>query len=71
MGSLGNVAAAEAAAARSAAGRSGAMGPTGAGGRRGEGEEDDEHQRPDFLIEADPDAIFGTDQRTSPPVIGE
>jgi hypothetical protein len=44
------------------------MGP---GGRRGEGEEDDEHQRPDFLIEADPDAIFGTDQRTSPPVIGE
>lgn len=47
------------------------MGPMGAGGRRGEGEEDDEHQRPDFLIEADPDAIFGTDQRTSPPVIGE
>jgi hypothetical protein len=71
MGSLGNAAAAEAAAARSAAGRSGAMGPMGAGGRRGEGEEDDEHQRPDFLIEADPDAIFGTDQRTSPPVIGE
>ncbi|NBH06577.1 hypothetical protein GTY80_25460, partial [Amycolatopsis sp. SID8362] len=60
-----------AAAARSAAGRSGQMGAMGPGGRRGEGEEDDEHQRPDFLIEADPDAIFGTDQRTSPPVIGE
>ncbi|WP_372665266.1 hypothetical protein [Amycolatopsis kentuckyensis] len=71
MGNLGNAAAAEAAAARSAAGRSGQMGPMGPGGRRGEGEEDDEHQRPDFLIEADPDAIFGTDQRTSPPVIGE
>ncbi|KZB88161.1 hypothetical protein AVL48_19540 [Amycolatopsis regifaucium] len=49
----------------------GPMGPMGAGGRRGEGDEDDEHQRPDYLIEADPDAIFGTDQRTSPPVIGE
>jgi hypothetical protein len=49
----------------------GQMGPMGAGGRRGEGDEDDEHQRPDYLIEADPDAIFGTDQRTSPPVIGE
>jgi uncharacterized protein YukE len=71
MGSLGNAAAAEAAAGRSAGGRSGQGGPMGAGGRRGEGEEDDEHQRPDFLIEADPDAIFGTDQRTSPPVIGE
>ena len=47
------------------------MGPMGPGGRRGEGDEDDEHQRPDYLIEADPDAIFGTDQRTSPPVIGE
>lgn len=71
MGSLGNAAAAEAAAARAAGGRSGPLGPMGPGGRRGEGEEDDEHQRPDFLIEADPDAIFGTDQRTSPPVIGE
>ncbi|MEV7551222.1 hypothetical protein AB0N89_16495 [Amycolatopsis sp. NPDC089917] len=57
---------------RGAAGRGGGqMGPMGAGGRRADGEEDDEHQRPDYLIEADPDAIFGTDQRTSPPVIGE
>ena len=71
MGGLGNAAAQEAAAARGAAGRGGQGGPMGAGGRHGEREEDDEHQRPDYLIEADPDAIFGTDQRTSPPVIGE
>ncbi|ONF64999.1 hypothetical protein AVR91_0228070 [Amycolatopsis keratiniphila subsp. keratiniphila] len=59
---------------RGGAGRGGAGamgGPMGAGGRRADGDEDDEHQRPDYLIEADPDAIFGTDQRTSPPVIGE
>jgi hypothetical protein len=43
----------------------------GGAGRRGEGDEDGEHQRPDFLIEPDPDALFGTDQRTTPPVIGE
>ena len=71
MGGLGNAAAQEAAAARAAGGRGGQMGPMGAGGRQGEREDDDEHQRPDYLIEADPDAIFGTDQRTSPPVIGE
>jgi hypothetical protein len=40
------------------------------GGRRGEGEEDEEHQRPSFLVEGDPDAVFGTDQMTAPPVIG-
>lgn len=72
VGSMGSAAAQEAAAARAAQGRAGASGgPMGAGGRRGEGDEDGEHQRPDYLIEADPDAIFGTDQRTSPPVIGE
>ncbi|MEV8615560.1 hypothetical protein AB0383_48035 [Amycolatopsis sp. NPDC051373] len=47
------------------------MGPAGAAGRRGEEEEDAEHRRPDFLVEPDPDALFGTDQRTIPPVIGE
>ncbi|WP_328610116.1 hypothetical protein OG943_13635 [Amycolatopsis sp. NBC_00345] len=72
VGGIGSAAAQEAAAARAAQGRAGAAGgPMGAGGRRGEGDEDGEHQRPDYLIEADPDAIFGTDQRTSPPVIGE
>lgn len=68
----GGMGGADVAGGRGAAGRGGGqMGPMGAGGRRGEGDEDDEHQRPDYLIEADPDAIFGTDQRTSPPVIGE
>ncbi|OXM54374.1 WXG100 family type VII secretion target [Amycolatopsis alba] len=74
MGSLGGGmgGADHLAGGRGAAGRGGGqMGPMGAGGRRAEGDEDDEHQRPDYLIEADPDAIFGTDQRTSPPVIGE
>ncbi|GAA4534397.1 WXG100 family type VII secretion target [Amycolatopsis samaneae] len=71
-GGVGNAAASEAAAARAAGGRgSGPMGPMGAHGRGGEREEDQEHQRPDFLIEPDPDALFGTDQKTSPPVIGE
>ncbi|MDT7728895.1 MAG: hypothetical protein QOI21_5471 [Actinomycetota bacterium] len=49
----------------------GGTGPAGGAGRRGEGDDDGEHQRPDFLIEPDPDALFGTDQRTTPPVIGE
>jgi hypothetical protein len=72
MGSLGNATAAEAAAARAAGARgaNGAGGPMGAG-RRGEDDEDGEHRRPDFLIEPDPEAFFGTDQRTTPSVIGE
>jgi hypothetical protein len=43
------------------------MGPHG----KGKGEEDTEHQRPTYLVEGDPDEVFGTDQRTAPPVIGE
>ncbi|TNC21183.1 hypothetical protein [Amycolatopsis alkalitolerans] len=70
-GNLGNAAAAE----EAAAGRSGARGasgaPMGAAGQRGRGEEDQEHQRPDYLLEADPDSIFGNDIRATPPVIGE
>ena len=63
-----------AAAAAGAAGRGG-MGaaPMGAGagaGKGGQGGEDNEHQRPTYLVEADPDDVFGTDQRTAPPVIG-
>ncbi len=48
-------------------------GPMGgaAGGRRGEGEEDDEHQRPSYLVEGDPDSAFGNDQMTAPSVIGD
>lgn len=73
MGGLGGLGGGDLAGGRGGAGRggTGAMGPMGAGGRRADGDDDDEHQRPDYLIEADPDAIFGTDQRTSPPVIGE
>ena len=74
MGGLGGLGGGDLAGGRGGGGRGGAGamgGPMGAGGRRADGDEDDEHQRPDYLIEADPDAIFGTDQRTSPPVIGE
>ncbi|RZS44916.1 hypothetical protein EV193_101797 [Herbihabitans rhizosphaerae] len=39
-------------------------------GGRGQGEEDSEHQRPSYLVEADPHGVFGTDERTAPPVIG-
>ena len=48
----------------------GGMGGMGAG-RGGHGDEDEEHQRPSYLLEADPDAVFDTDQMTAPPVIGE
>ncbi|MFC7612629.1 hypothetical protein ACFQV2_02155 [Actinokineospora soli] len=41
------------------------------GGARGQGGEDEEHTRASFLVEDDPDALFGTDQMTAPPVIGE
>jgi hypothetical protein len=53
--------------ARGAAGMGG-MGGMGAG--RGQGGEDDEHQRPSYLVEPDPDSVFGTDEMTAPPVIG-
>ncbi len=40
----------------------GALGPA-------RGSEDEEHERASFLQEPDPEAIFGTDERTAPPVI--
>ncbi|MCE7009158.1 hypothetical protein LWC34_41045 [Kibdelosporangium philippinense] len=46
------------------------MGGMGGGGGHGQGGEDEEHQRPSYLVEPDPDATFGTDQLTAPPVIG-
>jgi len=53
-------------------GRAGAGGMGGMGhGGKGQGGEDDEHQRPTWLIEPDPDEVFGTAERTAPPVIGE
>lgn len=60
--------------ASSPAGRGGANGGMGAhgAGRGGHGEEDIEHQRPEYLIENDPDAAFiGELPKTVPPVIGE
>jgi hypothetical protein len=44
------------------------MGPA---GRGGQGEDDEEHKTAEYLQEADPDALFGYDQLTVPPVIGE
>ncbi len=41
------------------------------GGGRTQDEEDREHKRPSYLLEGDPDEMFGTDQMTAPPVIGE
>ncbi|RZS44918.1 PPE family protein [Herbihabitans rhizosphaerae] len=51
------------------AGRGG-MGGMPMGGAGAQGDEDQEHQRPTYLVEADPDALFGTDEKTAPPVIG-
>lgn len=56
-----------AAGARGSAGMGGA--PMGAAGR-GQGDEDSEHQRK-VLIEADPEATFGTDELVAPRVIGD
>ncbi|WP_158888296.1 hypothetical protein [Amycolatopsis anabasis] len=47
------------------------LGGLGAGGGRGQGAEDEEHERPSFLLEGDPESVFGTDERTTPPVLGE
>jgi hypothetical protein len=52
-------------------GRGGAGGMMPLGGNRADDEEDGEHQRPSYLVEGDPDAVFGTDEMTAPPVIGE
>ncbi|MFC4005291.1 hypothetical protein ACFS2C_26185 [Prauserella oleivorans] len=59
-----------AAAAGSAAGRGAGMMPMGAGAGRGQGSDDEEHQRK-FLIDEDGNTLFGTDEKTAPPVIGE
>ncbi|MCT2582536.1 hypothetical protein [Actinophytocola gossypii] len=45
-------------------------GAMGAGGRKANGEDDDEHERPSYLVEGDPDSAFGSDQLTAPSVIG-
>ncbi|MEY7971502.1 hypothetical protein AB8O38_05820, partial [Saccharomonospora xinjiangensis] len=58
-----------ASAARGGMGGGAPMGG-GAGAGKGQGGEDSDHQRPTYLVEADPDDVFGTNERTAPPVIG-
>ncbi|RZS41293.1 hypothetical protein EV193_103615 [Herbihabitans rhizosphaerae] len=56
-----------------ASGRGGAAGMGGmpfGGGAGSRGEDDQEHRRPKWLVEGDPDSLFDTDQVTAPPVIG-
>jgi hypothetical protein len=54
-----------------AAGTRGGMGSgMGAGGGRRDGEDDDEHGRPSYLLEGDPESTFGSDQLAAPSVIG-
>ncbi|MBK1784615.1 PPE domain-containing protein [Prauserella cavernicola] len=74
-GRLGGAAMGGAAAAGAAGGAGrgmggGMMGGMGGGGRGGKGAEDEEHQSK-FLVEEDADSLFGTDELTAPPVIGE
>ena len=45
-------------------------GMMGGGARGGKGGEDEEHQSK-FLVEEDPNSLFGSDELTAPPVIGE
>jgi hypothetical protein len=37
---------------------------------KGDREEDEEHNRPAYLVEGDPESTFGNDAMTAPPVIG-
>ncbi len=52
------------------AGRGGAAGTPLAGGRRQDDEEDETRERPSFLLGADEESTFGSDQLASPTVIG-
>jgi hypothetical protein len=52
-----------------AGGRGGASGPMGAGGRRADGEDDEEHETPDYLLETED--VFGDERLIAPSVIGE
>lgn len=56
-----------------AVGGRGGAGPAGMplGAGRGQGDEDEEHQRPEWLRGGDPDELFGTDVVTAPQTIGE
>jgi hypothetical protein len=58
--------------AAGAAGGRGTSGTSGMGGQggRGKGGDDEEHQTK-YLVGEDPNELFGTDELTAPPVIGE
>lgn len=64
----GREAAAMSPAATPMGGGMGGMGAAGAAAGNGQGEE--EHTHASFLIEADPDEVFGANQATAPPVLG-
>jgi hypothetical protein len=72
---VGALAAEDAAVENGAAGARGTSGSAGMGGMgagRGGGRgEDSEHKRAAYLVEGDPEGLFGTDEKTTPPVIGE
>ncbi|MGB3443028.1 MAG: hypothetical protein WBA97_30165 [Actinophytocola sp.] len=51
-------------------GRGGAGGMGGAPRGKGDKEDDQEHQRPAYLVAGDPESTFGDDQMTAPAVIG-
>ncbi|MFI7672265.1 WXG100 family type VII secretion target [Actinophytocola sp. NPDC049390] len=51
-------------------GRTGGAGGFGMASPSARREEDEEHTRPEYLVEPDPNEIFGADQRASSPVIG-
>lgn len=70
MGGPGGAAPGGAGAVGAGGGRGGAGGMA-PGGRRANGEDDDEHERPAYLIEGDPDSTFGNDQLVAPAVIGD
>jgi hypothetical protein len=71
----GDTAGRRAASTGNAAGGRGAVGVGGVPGvaapARGPGDEDVEHQTPSYLLEPDPDKVFGTSEATAPPVIGD
>jgi hypothetical protein len=61
---------------RNAAGTMGARGAAGmggvpVGGGRGQDDDDLEHRVPSYLEGGDPEALFGSEVLTAPPVIGE
>ncbi|XVS63512.1 hypothetical protein ACQPYE_35460 [Actinosynnema sp. CA-299493] len=60
----------EVGARRGGAGQ-GVVGGPAVGPAAGRGEEDAEHQSPSYLVEPDPEALFGGGRATAPPVIGD